>query len=315
MRISVTIGCYNQEKYIEECILSILNQDVDAELEILLGDDGSTDETVKILTKYQDKYPDQIIAIIREENIGANKNFCDLISRCTGKYIAHIDGDDLMLPGKLAKQLAFLESNPDYVAVSHNMQVTGSSSDYKEWVYNKKPLKGRLTLKDIIENGAGFCNSSKMYRKSCVLPRDELILPTKVVGDWLFHIMNARFGDFGYIDEILGEYRRTEISLVSVHANNIDLILEDFKLTLEIANSYPESDISSVNKGYSRVYYERAARHLDMGNLSRFKECIDTSYSYGLLNKKQYILKLFSRNKFFLKLFSKLYWLVKNKSV
>ncbi len=313
MRISVTVPCFNQKGYIAECLESILFQEIEADLEIIVGDDCSSDGTIEIINEYQQKYPLVIKAIFRDENIGAVNNFCDLIKHCTGDYIAHLDGDDLMLPGKLAKQMAFLESHPKYVAVTHNMLVFEEKDNASAWLYNSKTIKGKLTINDIVANGAGFCNSSKMYRKSSVDDLGNLALPTEIIADWALHIMNARHGYFGYINEVLGKYRRDDSSTVRVNANKVDLILSDYVKTLEIASRYPEVNQIAIKKGYARVYYERAARHLDQGNISRFRACINESYNYMCINTKQVFLYYIVNSNLLLWLAPKIYWFFKRK--
>jgi len=315
MKISVTVPCFNQKDYIGECLESILTQEVKADLEIIVGDDCSTDGTAEIINDYQLRYPLIIKAILRNKNIGAVNNFCDLIKHCTGGYIAHLDGDDLMLPGKLAKQVRFLELNSKYVAVTHNMLVFEEKENTSEWLYNSNPIKEKLTINDIVANGAGFCNSSKMYRRSGVDNLSDLVLPTTIIADWALHIMNARHGCFGYINEALGKYRRTDSSTVRVNANKVDLILTDHLKILEIASLYPEVNQAAIKKGYARVYYERAARHLDQGNISRFKSCINESYSYMRINTKQALLHYFVNFNLLLWLGPKIYWFFKRKQI
>jgi glycosyltransferase involved in cell wall biosynthesis len=109
-RISILVLTYNHEKFIQQCIDSILSQEVEAELEIIVGEDCSSDNTAQILN---DNYGNTVVELIlREKNIGASLNFLDIISKCTGDYIAFIDGDDYMLPGKLAAQLKVFVENP-----------------------------------------------------------------------------------------------------------------------------------------------------------------------------------------------------------
>lgn len=92
--LSVIVPCYNVEKYIEECIESILNQDTKYEFEIVIIDDGSTDKTSKILGKYENN---QKINLIRKENggIGAARNTG--LRNSKGRYVMFVDSDDVLL--------------------------------------------------------------------------------------------------------------------------------------------------------------------------------------------------------------------------
>ena len=115
LMLSVCVVTYNHEKYIKECINSILAQDMKFDYEILVGDDCSTDETVKQLQEYKDK----IKIIQRCENLGLCANTYDLFMRAKGKYVFTIAGDDYLYGSHiLRKHVEFLEENAEYYMVS-----------------------------------------------------------------------------------------------------------------------------------------------------------------------------------------------------
>jgi glycosyltransferase involved in cell wall biosynthesis len=106
-KISVIIPAYNASSYIVETIESVLNQTYQ-NIEIIVVDDGSTDDTVAIVNE---RFPS--VSIFHQENSGGcssprNKG----IELATGAFINVFDADDRMLPDKLESQMAFLESNP-----------------------------------------------------------------------------------------------------------------------------------------------------------------------------------------------------------
>lgn len=90
MKISVLIPLYNQEKYIEECIKSVINQTFN-NMEIIIIDDGSTDSSYKIASKF---LCDKRIKIIRQNNVGLGETRNRLIRESTGEFVFHIDADD-----------------------------------------------------------------------------------------------------------------------------------------------------------------------------------------------------------------------------
>ncbi len=106
-RVSVIIPSYNREWIIREAIDSVLNQKY-RNFELIVVDDGSTDNTVKILSSYRDK-----ITVIRQENKGVSAARNRGIKKASGHLIAFLDSDDLWLPYKLEKQVEFFNSNPD----------------------------------------------------------------------------------------------------------------------------------------------------------------------------------------------------------
>ncbi|MFQ6752305.1 MAG: glycosyltransferase family 2 protein, partial [Clostridia bacterium] len=92
-KISVIIPCYNQEKYIKECLNSILNQSF-KDFEIIAVDDGSTDNTLNILKSYERIHSNIIVLTQRNKSAGAARNYG--LSRAQGKYLLFMDSDDFL---------------------------------------------------------------------------------------------------------------------------------------------------------------------------------------------------------------------------
>lgn len=112
--VSVIIITYNQEDYIARTIDSILMQETSFPIEIIIGEDCSSDKTADIVRQYEKKYP-FIKALCNLPNKGLIKNYFDTVFQSQGKYIAQCAGDDYWTdPLKLQKQVDFLEANPDY---------------------------------------------------------------------------------------------------------------------------------------------------------------------------------------------------------
>lgn len=110
--VSVAIITYNQEKYIKETIDGVLMQDVDFEYEIVIGEDCSSDNTLRVCLDYQRRFPDIIRVIQRDKNVGLLTNYFDTISKCRGKYISQCAGDDYWIdPLKLKRQVEVLEND------------------------------------------------------------------------------------------------------------------------------------------------------------------------------------------------------------
>lgn len=115
VKVSVCIITYNQEKYIHDCLKGVLSQKTNFDIEIIIGDDCSSDKTRTICKSIQDKYPELIKLIARKKNLGMAENWAQTIKSCNGKYIALCEGDDYWTDElKLQKQIDFLELNSDY---------------------------------------------------------------------------------------------------------------------------------------------------------------------------------------------------------
>ncbi len=111
LMLSVAVITYNQEKYISQTLDSILQQKHNYPYEIIIGEDCSSDGTRKIIEDYVKKYPDIIKPLYNNPNKGIIKNFFNVIEHCSGKYIMECAGDDYWLPGKVEKQIKYMEKH------------------------------------------------------------------------------------------------------------------------------------------------------------------------------------------------------------
>ncbi|MER3632185.1 MAG: hypothetical protein C4325_08490 [Blastocatellia bacterium] len=114
-KVSVCMITYNHEPYIAQAIEGVLMQETDFPVELVIGEDCSTDNTRKICEDYAKRYPDKIRLHARESNLGMSQNFVKTICECRGEYIAFCEGDDFWTyEQKLAEQVEFLEKNRNY---------------------------------------------------------------------------------------------------------------------------------------------------------------------------------------------------------
>lgn len=121
MKISACIITYNHELFIEDCIKGALNQNIDFDYEIIIGEDCSTDNTFAICERYALEYPDKIKLFRREKNLGLSGNWIESLKACSGDYIAICEGDDYWTdPNKLKLQLDALTKGNKYVFSFHD---------------------------------------------------------------------------------------------------------------------------------------------------------------------------------------------------
>ena len=112
--LSVVMTTYNHERYIATAIESVLRQQTDFPIEIVIGEDCSTDRTLNIALDYQSQYPEAIQIVRSESNVGWRANYRRTIAAARGRYIALLDGDDYFTHRKkLQMQVDLLEANPD----------------------------------------------------------------------------------------------------------------------------------------------------------------------------------------------------------
>lgn len=108
--VSVNMPCYNCSKYIKQSIDSILNQTY-TNFELIIIDDGSTDNSVEVIKEFSDKRI-KLFENITNQGIVYSRNRA--VENSKGKYIAILDSDDIAYPTRIEKQLNFMESNPDF---------------------------------------------------------------------------------------------------------------------------------------------------------------------------------------------------------
>lgn len=132
--ISVIMPVFNSEKYVAEAIESILNQTFN-DFEFIIIDDGSTDNSLKIIKEYSQK-DNHIRVVVNQENKGIAGSLNIGIALARGEYIARMDADDISLPERFEKQVAFMENHPEIGVVGTSF----SRIDEKENVIEEVKL-------------------------------------------------------------------------------------------------------------------------------------------------------------------------------
>jgi glycosyltransferase involved in cell wall biosynthesis len=134
--LSVIMTTYNHERYIAEAIESVLRQQTSFGVEIVVGEDCSTDRTLNIVRDYASMYPECIRIVTSEENVGWRKNYRRTIAAARGKYVALLDGDDYFTHRKkLAMQVELLEADPELgmcYTRSERIDESGNTTIYPE---------------------------------------------------------------------------------------------------------------------------------------------------------------------------------------
>jgi cellulose synthase/poly-beta-1,6-N-acetylglucosamine synthase-like glycosyltransferase len=201
-RVSVCIVTFNQEAYIADCLLSVLAQDVPFEIEILVGDDASTDGTAAVVSQIMDRHPGRVSYFGHERNLGPSGNYQFLIERARGEFIAHLDGDDYWLPGKLRAQVAFMEVHLDCVAAYTNAIVVGSAQNMMGVFSNAQPEVFDETY--LLSRGNFLNHSSMIYRAN---ERHRILELQGNFIDYRMHLRLSRAGKLGFLNALLVGYR------------------------------------------------------------------------------------------------------------
>ncbi len=203
--VSVRLVTYNHEKYIAQCLESILMQRTHFPFEVIVGEDCSTDRTREIVLAYAERHPDKMRVLPAEANLGAMPNSYRVQQACRGKYHAMIEGDDYWIdPRKLQKQVDLMEANPDMTLCFHNV-----------FVVNGDNSSARLYYTDAMPDTLTFAETSRISTPVVShLARSDVLasLPEwrlKIwCGDVLFRLWCAHHGKVGYLNDVMAVYRR-----------------------------------------------------------------------------------------------------------
>lgn len=206
-RISVAMITYNQENYIRQALDSILMQRGQFDLEIIIGDDASTDSTQNILKEYNSKYPDIVKPILRKKNKGVTNNFYDVIMRCSGDYIALLEGDDYWIDKyKLEKQKRFLDAHQDYACIAHDYDMI----DMEGKIYPHGRVAGNYTLKDFMLAKLPGHTATLVFRNFFKDGKDDYKIikeASKVIGDRTVIVLSLLHGKIYSSKEVMSVYR------------------------------------------------------------------------------------------------------------
>ena len=170
--VSVLISAYKHERYIEACVRSVLAQTY-PNIELIVLDDGSPDGTAGVLEKLHSEAAarGKPFIFIAKQNSGLSDTLNQALALATGKYICQFGSDDIMLPEKTAKQVAFMEANPD-VAVCGGNAINIDSNGAVITGRQKSPPQREITFEHLFANtGPGIVASTCMIRKD-VLDRE-----------------------------------------------------------------------------------------------------------------------------------------------
>ncbi len=162
-KVSVVMSVYNDSAHLKEALESVLNQTF-FDFEFLITDDGSTDESSKILDEYAAK--DARVKVLHQTNIGLTKTLNSSIKKASGIYIARMDSDDVSLPNRLVEEVKFLDSHSEVAAVSCFAKVIDAEG--KE-IGEHRPGVAHEEIKKLIFFSGQLCHPAVMFRKDAFL--------------------------------------------------------------------------------------------------------------------------------------------------
>jgi glycosyltransferase involved in cell wall biosynthesis len=213
-RVSVIMAVHNEERFLAEGIESVLAQSF-TDWELIVSDDGSTDATPAIARAFAEREPERVRVLRCEQNQGKPFALNRALAAHRGELIAWLDGDDLMFPEKLARQVAALDANRGAAGCCHDAEMFDSLSGAElgrfSLVANGMPLRsGGVEL--WFDPTYRMLPSATMIRSS-LCPAGGFDERLTYTNDWLFDIEVFRHGPCIAIEDALVRYRRHDHNL------------------------------------------------------------------------------------------------------
>lgn len=205
MKISVLMLTYNQERYIDEAVRSVMLQQTNFPFELIIGNDASSDATGDRCRVWQERYPQQIVLLDRKENLGLQQNFIQTYAHCSGQYIAICEGDDFWSnKHKLQRQVDFLDTHPDYSTCFH--RVVNYFEDNGTKSLSNGGQKAETDIVDLARSNY-ISNVSAVFRRNLFGPLPEWFAKVSTY-DYAIHLLNAQYGKIHYMKKPMAVYRQ-----------------------------------------------------------------------------------------------------------
>lgn len=222
MKFSILVPVYNVEKYLEQCVESLLDQTYEGEYEIILVDDGSTDSSGKICDRYQKNNPDKI-RVIHKNNEGLVSARQAGIEYANGEYSLFVDSDDFVENNLLETVIDCIKrnNNPDMVIYSFRYYSDGKTTDRKATLSTDEVLFSNDNKKDLYEALLYTTFITSLWTKALkteILKKDttdyRLFYDKNMAEDWFRSISLLTSAEkIVYINTPLYYYRKNENSI------------------------------------------------------------------------------------------------------
>jgi glycosyltransferase involved in cell wall biosynthesis len=240
--VSVCLITYNHEDLIGQAMESALAQTMLPDMELVVGDDGSTDRTRDVVTALAARHPNRVRTIFHPENTGLLANFMRTFAACRGEFVALLDGDDYWtLDSKIDRQVTALREHPACSICFHDVAVQLSDGSFYSVTYTRPDQAPVTGVEDLLEQNY-IATCSVLLRRSFVpvLPSWFAEGPWE---DWPLYLLLAEQGPILYLPELMGVYRAHGRGLWSQldHAAKIQAQI-DFLLAMDRRMNHRYSD-------------------------------------------------------------------------
>lgn len=281
-KVSVFMITYNHQDYIGEAIESVMNQDYE-NLELVIGEDCSTDNTREIVCSYKNKYPGKIKLILHEKNLGIHLNTKSVIEQCDGDYVALIEGDDFWIDNtKISQQVEFLENNLEYAICCHRAKILNQTSiPFAEYLPSLQSTREEFDILDII-NGVYLPTATTLFRNQKNYHLIGWLNTEEFYIDRMFYLLNSLHGKIKFLSTTMSVYRVHEEAQWSVKQDEHRIeALERRRNILELFNGFTEDKFAdvvnkSIKKCNAEILIEKVIKQgLDKSNMQQLQSMLN----------------------------------------
>ncbi|WP_417566231.1 glycosyltransferase [Marinobacter sp.] len=228
--VSIVVPCFNHEKYVQECIKSIISQDHE-NIELIVIDDGSTDGSVRKIEELVSKCKERFFRF--EFRSRGNKGLCgtlnEAISWCKGEYYATIASDDLMLPHKISTQVGYFLRNPECDAVFGSANIIDKNGNI---VGKRRAAKRTVVFEDLFLMRYSLCAPTQLIRTSSIRGAGNYPVGCYIEDWYMWLRLTYLHARIHVIPDTLVNYRRHEdnaSSKLELMSENRTKIVEDYR--------------------------------------------------------------------------------------
>jgi glycosyltransferase involved in cell wall biosynthesis len=216
-KVSVHMITYNHEKFIAQAIESVLMQETDFPVELIIGEDCSTDNTRQIVKNYAEKYPNVIRALLPKRNLGMQRNSIAVFAACRGQYIACLEGDDFWTDKlKLKIQVSKFLEDAGLAVCFHNAMLknTRNGAD-SECVFHAKLDREIFYTKDLLCQW--FIPTASIMFKNYADFKFPAWFYDCQSGDIPLLLLLSLHGHVKYVDRVMSTYRLHDQGISLTH--------------------------------------------------------------------------------------------------
>lgn len=239
--VTVLITTYNQERYIGKAIDSVLAQKTDFPFEVYISEDCGTDGTRAILQDYAARFPDIIRLNLREQNAGISRNWYEGLCAARGQYVCTLEGDDWWRDDhKLQKQVDFLRTHPDYLAVSHTLLLTDDAGNTYGTLPDDPRILGRDATMELFLAGVTYSCTACLV-KNIFDPADkelyDYVTANRSIADFALCMLYLDKGRVFVMNEALSAYRVAGTDQNHQNYNGTQSALKKYADFLDVVNA------------------------------------------------------------------------------